>query len=124
MMKRLDNKGFTLVEVLAVLVILVVIMSIAIPNISSSLERSRGKQDTARQDVLKSYAELYISDNRNKVSSDTCYITLNELVDNGYASSSEIEDSDGNVFAEDIIYRRSDNSYEFGEGAGLSKCVP
>ena len=58
-MKKLNNKGFTLVELLAVLVILIAIMSIAIPSISSSLERSKSKQDTAKQKILESAAELY-----------------------------------------------------------------
>ena len=38
-MKRLNKKGFTLVELLVVIVILAVIMSIAIPSITSSIER-------------------------------------------------------------------------------------
>lgn len=118
-MKNLNNKGFTLVEVLAVLVILVVIMSIAVPNISSSLERSKAKQDDARKEVLKSYAELYIVDYKNSITtSEPCYITLNELVNGGYASEDEIKDSDGNVFTEVIIFTRSTNSYEFGTMTG------
>ena len=43
-MKRLNKKGFTLVELLVVIVILGVIMSIAIPSITSSIERSKDKQ--------------------------------------------------------------------------------
>ena len=45
-MKRLNKKGFTLVELLVVIVILGVIMSIAIPSITSSIERSKDKQKT------------------------------------------------------------------------------
>ena len=37
---KLNNKGFTLVELLAVLAILITILLVAIPSITSSLSRS------------------------------------------------------------------------------------
>lgn len=40
--KRLNNKGFTLIELLAVVVILAVVMGIAMTNILSSMNKSRG----------------------------------------------------------------------------------
>ena len=43
-MKKMNRKGFTLIELLAVLVILVVIMAIAIPSVTSSIERSKDKE--------------------------------------------------------------------------------
>lgn len=123
-MRKLDNKGFTLVEVLATLVILVVIMSIAIPNISSSLERSKGKQDDARLDVLKSYAELYVADYKNSVysnigTSDGCYIKI-ESLKGDYASEDEVKDSDGNEFDGAFVFIKSDNSYHYVEGDDTS----
>ena len=42
-MKKLDNKGFTLVELLAVIVILIAVMSVAVPAISSSLGKNKEK---------------------------------------------------------------------------------
>ena len=45
MRKKLNKRGFSLVELLAVLVILSAIMGIALPSITSSMERNKGKQD-------------------------------------------------------------------------------
>ena len=81
-MKKLNNKGFTLVELLAVLVILVAIMSIAIPSISSSLERSKGKQEESKHKILESAAELYVTDHRNSITKSSCVITLETLLKN------------------------------------------
>ena len=58
-MKRLNRKGFTLIELMAVIAILVIIMGIALPNITSSIERSKQKQKEAKIELLKSEAELY-----------------------------------------------------------------
>lgn len=44
MKKNINNKGFTLIEVLAVVIILGVIMTIAVPNVLSMLDRN--KKDT------------------------------------------------------------------------------
>jgi type IV pilus assembly protein PilA len=59
-MKKLNNKGFTLVELLAVIVILIIITAIAIPSISSSIERTNDSQRKAKEESILSAAELYI----------------------------------------------------------------
>ncbi len=62
-----NNKGFTLVEILAVLVVLAAVMIIAIPSIGGAFSSSKGKIDdlTKRniQESAKMFAnELYICD--------------------------------------------------------------
>lgn len=110
--KKLNNKGFTLVELLAVLVILIAIMSIAIPSISSSLERSKDKQNSAKIRLVKSAAELYVTDYKNKISSSTCYIDVDQLINEGYISNDDILDSDSEVrLVESVVFNKSDNSY-------------
>ena len=98
-----NNKGFTLIELLAVLVILTTIMSIALPSISSSLERSKVKQDDARKKVLESYGELYVTAHKNLIynhlhestpAAEKCKIYLSSLG----ATSDELKDSNGNPF--------------------------
>lgn len=59
-MKKLNKKGFTMIELLAVLVILVVIMAIAIPSVTSSIERSKQKEYDQKVKLIESEAELYI----------------------------------------------------------------
>ena len=54
MMKKMNNKGFTLVEVLAVLVILSVILVIAVPKVMSIIE-------DAKMGTLESTAKMIAS---------------------------------------------------------------
>lgn len=129
MKKRLDNKGFTLVELLAVLVILIAIMSIAIPSISSSLERSKDKQNNARIRILESAAELFVTDYKNKIynnlgGSNVCYITISQLKDKGYVSDEDAKDSNDKNLSGNIVFNKSDNSYKYGESIqGVNPCV-
>ena len=75
-MKKMDRKGFTLIELLAVLVILVVIMAIAIPSVTSSIERSKNKEKTMKIKLIVSEAELYI----DRYSSPENPITIPDLI--------------------------------------------
>lgn len=126
MRKRLDQKGFTLVELLAVLVILVAIMGIAIPTISSSLERTKESQNQSRYKVLESAAELYVSDHKNQVyanlgSNTQCYIPISAI---DFLSAEEMQDSDGNDLSGNYVIFTKSNSYQYSTSTnGLSSCI-
>ena len=76
-MKR-NNKGFTLVELLAVIVIMGILMMVAIPSVTRTIENSR--KDTF-VDIAKSYGNavrtLWTSDNL------TCNGVVSSAVDDG-----------------------------------------
>jgi len=129
-MKKLNNKGFTLVELLAVLVILVAIMGIAIPSISSSLERTEDKQNQARYQVLESYAELYVADNKNAIyqklgTNSSCAILIQTLIDDGVATAEEAEDVDGNSLSGHyIIFDKTNGTYLYSKtNKGNNSCI-
>ena len=69
-MKKLNKKGFTLIELMVVIAILVIIMGIALPNITSSIERSKEKQKDQKMNLLLSEAELYFDRHSSTVDSD------------------------------------------------------
>ena len=77
-MKRINKKGFTLVELLAVIVIMGILMMVAIPSISRVIESSR--KDTF-VDIAKAYANaaktLWTADTL------TCEGTVASAVDDG-----------------------------------------
>ena len=94
---KLNNKGFTLVEILAVLVILAAIMSLAIPSFSSSLEVSDKKQEENRRKRIESAAEIYVTNYKSEIyenlnTTSSCYITIKTLADEGYISIDDKND--------------------------------
>ena len=91
-MKRLNKKGFTLVELLVVIVILGVIMSIAIPSITSSIERSKDKQKAQVIKLIVSAGELYVDKHKNSVTTSDGDITLGQLVSDGLITAQEMKD--------------------------------
>ena len=89
-MKELNKRGFTLVELLVVIVILGVIMSIAIPSITSSIERSKDKQKTQIIKLIESAGELYVDKHKNTVKPGQ--ITLDKLIGDGLITAQEMKD--------------------------------
>ena len=78
MLKMNNRKGFTLVELLAVIVIMGILMMVAIPSVTRTIENSR--KDTF-VDIAKSYGNavrtLWTSDNL------TCEGIVSSAVDDG-----------------------------------------
>ncbi len=117
---KLNNKGFTLVELLAVLVILIAISSIAIPTISSSLDRSKDKQTKAKEKLLESAAELYVTDHRNNLNSQPCYITLNKLKEENYIDEDALDNGNNGIITGVIVYQN--NKLTFQKTPSGSQC--
>ena len=60
-----NNKGFTLVELLAVIIILGIILAIAIPNIQNIIQQTRQKHMKPKLNYLKKglkYVALYFNE--------------------------------------------------------------
>ena len=69
----MNNKGFTLVELLAVMVILISISLATVVSVTSSLTRREDKECEEQQELAISAAKIYFS-----LSSDT-NVTIGEL---------------------------------------------
>ncbi len=112
-MKKLNNRGFTLVEVIAVVVILAVLALLTVPSISSLLNRS---EEDSYENLKQSFiiaAEEFVNDNRynitvsgssvtkiGDVTVSSGKITIKTLLERGYLSPSGT-DSSGNEYIVD-----------------------
>lgn len=85
----MNNKGFTLVEILAVVVILGVIALITVPVTLSIIDRSKQNMYDRQISEITEAARMYVSENSTKnVNLSTIgysnVITLQQLSDDGY----------------------------------------
>lgn len=75
--KKLNNeKGMTLIELLAVIVIIAIIAAIAIPAIGSLIENSRNGAVKADYQNALSAANLYFTDNNSAAAATVTVATL------------------------------------------------
>lgn len=83
----MKKNGFTLVELLVVIILIAAIVLLALPNITNSVKNYSINVDKTTFNIIKEATKLYISDNENlfeKRSENTYCITLNELIEKDY----------------------------------------
>ena len=94
-----NNKGFTLTELVAVLVILIILMTMAYPNFSNLSSTAKSNYDNATKIIIRSAASMYVNNNKEKVDekiqSDGEYcVPIGTLISYEYLDS-EIQDANG-----------------------------
>jgi len=117
-MIRLNNKGFTLVELLGVLSVLILILLIAIPSIVSTYERNKNKINEEKKEIIFSATEIYVSkykEDREKLNYDSflngnCEITIAMLKTSNLITEDELLDSNGNVLYSDDVRIKYNNN--------------
>jgi type IV pilus assembly protein PilA len=79
------KRGFTLVELLAVIVILAIILAIAIPGVSDIINNSKLNGFYISSKMLKEAAKTYVSANNISVASGTTIELLySDIKNSGY----------------------------------------
>ncbi|MEI3529752.1 MAG: type II secretion system protein [Bacilli bacterium] len=120
------KKGFTLVELLAVLVILAIIATISFPIVSNVLEKSEKKAYDQQIKEFEKAAKNFETNNSNlliqidendEIQNISCYISLDTLKAGGYLEDKEIinpmDDSSMDNAVIDLQYDAGSNQYKY-----------
>ena len=111
---KLNKKGFTLVELLAVVVILLAISVIAVSSISAAIERNKVKQNESKIEIIISYAKLYYDEHKNSLGTSGG-ISLQKLVDEEYMTDEERKNADGDYFSGIVCYSNNGSNFVYEE---------
>ena len=84
------KKGFTLIEMIGVMVILSLLLLFALPNVINYVKKGGETKDKAIKEIIYEATKKYMDDNKNQFKRDvnnTYCISLNELANEGYLES-------------------------------------
>ena len=104
-----NKNGFTLVELLAVIVVLAIIITIAVPSAISISNKIKAKMEDTKRQMIVDAAKLYGQENPSSVvnSIDNCSnskITVGTLVNDGYIKKDDVKNG------EEAVVNPKDNS--------------
>ena len=117
-MKRHNSKGFTLVELLAVIAILGIIMIVAIPGVTMLINRSKSDSRDSMEKTLEMAAKSYASGNIQalpKVVGESTLIKAKDLKKTNFLKE-DLVDYDKNSCMDDSvvrIYKYANNGYTY-----------
>ena len=80
---KLNKKGFTLVELLAVIAVLSIIIGIATMNVISAINKSKSEIQKEMIGNLKEAAKMYCNAEVFGPSVNKCSVTVQELINSG-----------------------------------------
>ena len=83
----MNNKGFTLVELLSVIIILTLIMFLVLPNITNMVKNKETEIDELTFNIIKDAAKLHIEDNKSfykKIDDNKYCVRIKKLVNDDY----------------------------------------
>ena len=118
----MKENGFTLVELLAVIVILAVIALITVPLINGTINDSKERLGEEQYNRIKEAVKTYTAKN---VSGDCECVTVDDLKKQGYLEDVVIRDPDsGNVISGYYTIKWSDenNQYSYTGPSGSCGC--
>lgn len=80
----MSKKGFTLVELLGVIVLLSVIVLVAFPNILKGIQKTDSEISEATQVLIETNARSYANDNLGK---NIACVNVSTLIEEGYTKT-------------------------------------
>ena len=115
----MKNKGFTLVELLSIIVLLGIISLIVYPTITKSLEKARNNAYNTQIAEIKTMAKNWATKNMDKLDEyhlNNTYITFSVLKNEGYMRKGNVDNpktKEKMVGCIEIAYNTDNNSYSY-----------
>lgn len=101
----MNKKGFTLVEILAVMALLSIILLLTVPNLTSLFKNSAEKTMEVQKKEISNAALLYLEDYcKNPIGVKVCPLSKNDEKYTGTIALSELENND---YIDDVYYKEA-----------------
>ena len=112
----MNNKGFTLVELLAAIIILSLLALLASTSVTNVVKNSKSDLYNSQMTLIKSAAELWGADNLSMLpnAGECKYLTLGDLKKYGTLDSNIINPKTNEEFSDDMLIKISSKDTGYG----------
>ena len=122
------KKGFTLVELIGVIIILALIMLLAVPPILNSIRSTRNELSDASKKIIYTAANLYVSENLNdfpKYEGNTFCVSIDTLSKKEYLPTVVYDSTTGDEIPKDSLVeiKVENNNYTYNMNNGCVEVV-
>lgn len=110
------NRGFTLVELLAVVALVALLSLVVVPSVTNLVNRNKTKLSSTTQKLIYSAAESYLDANQTefiKVDGAVYCPTIQNLIDKGFFEENLVDINNGETFDKSLIVKSSYNGYKY-----------
>ena len=93
-MKKLDKRGFTMVELLATIVIIGILGTIGVVGVTRSMKSAKDRYYVAQNKLFISAAQTYFTDNKSRLpmkSGTLKQVTLETLTNSNYIKNGGLQ---------------------------------
>ncbi len=116
-----NKKGFTLVELLAVIVLLGVLIAIAVPSVLGISKKIKENMYDAKLKTIEVAAEAWADDNKSKCDSLKT-MSISQLIGEGYLKA---DDKSGNILnPKDNVKIQNDSINKYVDVDSICKGIP
>ena len=93
-MYKYKRNGFTLVELMAVIIIISLIALLTFPNIVNQIKKTKKSNNKMVEDLVLTQAKKYVSDNPSEFEDNEYCIGIDALLNNDYIKDGIVKNSD------------------------------
>lgn len=118
------KKGFTLIEVMAVILLIGLLVVFAIPTVVNQVGKKSEEVDKITEEIIFSATELYMNHKNIVISGNEtyCEITLQKLINEGYLDKSSATYASGNDIPTNRIIKVTKDTYSQNQYELVKTC--
>ncbi|MEG0995103.1 MAG: type II secretion system protein [Bacilli bacterium] len=124
-MKKINKKGFTLIELMAVITILGILLLIAVPSVSKYLTQSQESAYHDLEKTIENASKNYLIDNQDLIPlpNETKKVELANLINGNYLYEIKDPQNDGKFCSGYASIKRIDNGSSMNFNLKYEACL-